>query len=390
MTDAAHDLYSLQELDEIIKETIRAIEQGKERIFAIAETARAEYERVQEELRAVKDEAVRIIERVDELERKEKGARVWLAQVSRDFSKFSESQIKDAYEQAESFRVALQVERERERQVRLRRDDLEVRLRNLSQTVQHAEELVSQVGVAMDFLGGKLQNLSRHCETLKQKQEFAYGVIRAQEDERRRVARDIHDGPAQLLANVVLRVDLCQRLVEADRDKIEAELEQLKELVRHSLRDVRKIIYNLRPMALDDLGLIPALRTYLKDIQERSGLIVDMTLFGEEQRMAPSLEIALFRLVQEAVNNIIRHAAASRAQVKVEVGRSQVRIIVGDNGRGFDPGQTLGSKDLQGFGIIGMRERVELLGGEFRLESAPGQGSRVDVTIPLSQGKGLG
>lgn len=211
--------------------------------------------------------------------------------------------------------------------------------------------------------------------------DIGMSVIRVQEEERRRVAREIHDGPAQLLANVVLRIDVCLRLLDQDRERLRQELSQLKELVRVSLQDVRKVIFDLRPMALDDLGLVPALRAYVKEYQSRTGVEVDLASFGADRRFDPALEIAAFRTVQEALTNVARHSGASRAQVTVEVRQGELRATVQDNGAGFDPaveGRREGS-----FGLTGMAERARVLGGRLEVESQPGQGTRLQFVVPV-------
>lgn len=381
--DSDRERLSLKELDRIIKDTLLAVEHGKEQIYLIAESARGEYGRVQADAATAKEEASQLVREVDSLELKERLARRRLAQVTKNFHDFTEDEIKEAYDTAREFQVQLQVSREKERHLRKRRDDLEIRLRQLDETVKRAENLVTQVGVAMDFLSGRLRTLSEQFEGLKLKQELGLSIIRAQEEERRRVAREIHDGPAQLLANVVLRVDLCQRLLDVDSSRIRAELEQLKELVRQSLKDVRQVIFDLRPMALDDLGLIPALRTFLKGFEEKAGMAVQATFLGDERRLEPSLEIAVFRLVQEATNNAARHSKAAQVWVRVEVGTGSIRAMVRDDGRGFDLQAALKDRESGRFGLVSMRERVELLEGQLDIVTAPGQGTRIDVAIPI-------
>lgn len=378
---------SIQELDAIVNETVRAVDRARDQIFVIAESARAEYDHVQAEVAQAKFEADELIRLVDSLERREQAARKRLATVSRDFKAHGEQEIKDAYDSAREYGVQLQVARERERHLRRRRDELEVRLKHLESTVKRAEELVSHVGIAMDFLSGKLRRLSQQFNDIQQKRDLGLSIIRAQEEERRRLARDIHDGPAQLLANVVLRVDLCQRLVDVDADRIRSELDQLKDLVRQSLKDVRKIIFDLRPMALDDLGLIPALRTYLKDVEERSGLTLETLVLGEERRLDPALEVAIFRFVQEAASNVVRHASARTLWVKIELTADSVRAIVRDDGCGFNPTT---ASDGGRYGLLNMRERVELLNGQFSINTSPGRGTRIEVAIPTMQPRGGG
>ncbi len=207
------------------------------------------------------------------------------------------------------------------------------------------------------------------------------GLIEAQEEERRRLARDIHDGPAQLLANVVFRIDVAQTLLDGDADRARAELEQLKQLVRHSLQDVRKIIFDLRPLALDDLGLIPALRSYVGGLAERAGLHVDLRVAGEARRLPTAHEVALFRLVQEALHNVRKHAGTDAAEVDVAFAPEEVRVTVADHGRGFDPATAAGAADR--LGLRSMRERAELFGGSLSLRSAPGRGTTLTACVPV-------
>jgi two-component system sensor histidine kinase DegS len=207
------------------------------------------------------------------------------------------------------------------------------------------------------------------------------GLIEAQEEERRRLARDIHDGPAQLLANVVFRIDVAQTLLEGDIERARAELEQLKQIVRHSLQDVRKIIFDLRPLALDDLGLVPALRSYLGGLLEKAGLKVDLEVAGEPRRLPTAHEAALFRLVQEALHNVRKHAGTDAADVRVEFADTEVRVAVTDHGRGFDPAAAAGAADR--LGLRSMRERAELFGGSLTLRSTPGGGTVVEASVPV-------
>jgi len=210
-------------------------------------------------------------------------------------------------------------------------------------------------------------------------------VIEAQEEERRRLARDIHDGPAQILANVVFRIDVSQKLLERDPRRAAAELEQLKGLVRQSLQDVRRIIFDLRPMALDDLGLAPALRSYVSGFGEKTGLSVQMEVRGQERRLPPAVELGCYRLVQEALNNVWKHAQAQRATVRLAFDPALVRAEVTDDGVGFDPlalGE--GGPRTGHFGLVSLRERAALLGGRARVDSAPGRGTRVLVELPAA------
>ncbi len=376
----------LEALDRVVKETILAIEKGKENIYEIAEGARDELERVKQELIAVKRETLRTIQEVDHYEHLEKQARIRLMEVSRDFRKYSEEVIKEAYDYADKIRVQLFVLREKEKNLRLRRDELERSLQRLSKTVEKAEALVTQIGVVLQFLQGTLKEINLKIENLQRMQQIGLRIIKAQEEERRRVAREIHDGPAQALANIVLRAEFCEQLLMREPERVREELRRLKEMVRSSLKDIRKIIFDLRPMALDDLGLVEALRRFLIDFQERYGLPVDFRFYGKERRFDPNFEVGLFRIIQEALNNVVKHAEATQVEVRLELREDKVIAVVRDNGRGFDKEKVEGEGDH--FGLLNMQERVRLLEGEIEFKTAPGKGTEVKVLIPVEEGGG--
>ncbi|MBX6350487.1 MAG: sensor histidine kinase [Clostridia bacterium] len=222
----------------------------------------------------------------------------------------------------------------------------------------------------------------------RRRQDVGFSIIRAQEEERRRLARDIHDGPAQLLANVVFRIEVSQKLLTVDPERAYAEMEQLKTLVRQSLQDVRKIIFDLRPMALDDLGFLPALRGYLGTFGERSGLACDLVVQGRERRLPAPAEVALFRIAQEALNNVWKHADASRVRVSLRFAPDAVELAVSDDGVGFDLEEALARGN--GFGLVSMRERAGLVGGELAVETSPGRGTTVRASFPAGPSEGGG
>src|SRR5690606_11060280 len=324
------------------------------------------------------------IKRVDKLEAETRAARELLAKINRNFAAFSEDQIREAYALAERRMVELGAARERERALRQRREDLERQLRHIRQVLAKADHVVSQVSIALDFLTGNMEVFSQRVQGLRMQAVVARQVIRAQEEERRRVARDIHDGPAQLLANLAVRIDLLERMVGEDPEQLRRELRVMRDVVKSSLADLRRIIFNLRPMALDDLGLVPTLRSYLDVMREQFGFNVEFTVLGGPRRLAPTVAVALFRVAQGAVSNTLTHSRCRRASVRLEFGATGLHLVVEDDGVGFDP-ERLPAEMMRGengFGILHMRERLRLLRGEFRIVSAPGKGTRVSARVP--------
>ncbi|MGX1902536.1 sensor histidine kinase [Thermolongibacillus altinsuensis] len=372
--------FDSKSLDQIVEKMIETVDHSKDEIFQIGEQSRKEHERLLEELREVKEKVRQVIDQSDHLEAKVRLARQRLSEVSRNFSNYSESEIRNAYEKAHKLQMELAMMREKEKQLRLRRDELERRISGVKETIERADHLIGQITVVLNYLNGDLRQVSEFIEGANQKQEFGLRIIEAQEEERKRLSREIHDGPAQMLANVIMRSDLIERIYR-DRGAEEAlkEVRDLKEMVRSALYEVRRIIYDLRPMALDDLGLIPTLRKYLQTIGEYHRTKITFTNIGECQRLPNRLEVAIFRLIQEAVQNALKHAEATEIQVKIETKRQNLFVVVKDNGKGFDPNE----KKEKAFGLIGMRERIDLLEGQMTIYSQKGIGTIVSMQIPL-------
>ena len=366
-------------LEEILEKTIEVLEDSKRDIFAIGESSRNEYDNIKIELEEVHKKIVNIIRDLDHLERLNRQARIRLMEMSRDFHKYTEADIKEAYEEAEGTAIKIAVLREKEEQYKARRRDLEKRLISLEKTIAKAEQLISRVSVIKDFLAGEIGYLSEEYDDLKEKQKLAIKVIQIQEEERRKVAREIHDGPAQSIANLVFRVELIENLLDKDINKAKAELTELKSLVRSSIQDIRKIIYDLRPMSLDDLGLIPTLASYIDKFVKETGIEINFTIIGNQKRLSNTYEVTIFRIVQEALNNIFKHARARSGKVRLEYGLDNINLLIIDDGIGFDPVEINGEK----YGLASMKERCTLLGGRINIESRPKRGTIIKIILPL-------
>lgn len=367
-------------LDSILETMVSTVGDSKSEIFEIEEQCRQDYEDLTKELLDIKRKVAVIIQEGDELDVKARFARKRLSEVSMHFAEFSESQVRDAYERAHNLQVDLQMNRQHEKQLRMRRDDLERRLKGLQQTIARAEHLVSQISVVLNYLTSDLRQVGEALEDARRKQDFGLKIIEAQEEERKKLSREIHDGPAQMLANVMMRSDLIER-VYRERGPNEAlcEVRSLKTMVRNALYEVRRIIYDLRPMALDDLGLIPTLKKYLQTIEEyNNGVTMEFRNLGEEKRLPSEMEVALFRLIQEAVQNALKHASPRYITVKLSMTKEMVSVTVKDDGKGFDSTQ----QKEGSFGLMGMKERVELLDGEMSIDSHPGAGTLVFIQVP--------
>ncbi len=203
-------------------------------------------------------------------------------------------------------------------------------------------------------------------------------IVNAQEAERQRLSRQMHDGPAQALSNFILQTEIAMRLLDIDPAQARDELGDLKTSAMSTFQKVRNFIFELRPMMLDDLGLTPTLKKYADAFKEQTGLDVSVTVTGVERRLEPYLEVMIFRAVQELLGNAARHSQATLIKVQVDLGNDLIRVSVDDNGKGFDA-ETL--KESSNLGLKLIRERAEMLGGNFEIDSVSGSGARISFTV---------
>lgn len=377
-------------IDRVIKNAIQVMENSKYQMFEILDTAQTELVTLNQELQSVLKETAETIERVDQLEMNYRRSRIRLTEVSRDFVRYSEEDIKQAYEKATQLQLDVMIFREKEMYLKARRDDLQKRAKSVEASVERAETIGSQMGVVLEYLSGELGHVTRIIESAKNRQFIGLKIILAQEEERKRISREIHDGPAQLLAHLVLRTEIVERMIAKQEFKmVQDEIVDLKKQVRSSLEEMRKVIFNLRPMALDDLGLIPTLRKYVQDYEEKTKIRALFETRGKEHRLSSAMEAAIYRLIQEALTNAAKHAYPTYVLVEITYQAQLVKIVVQDNGLGFNPELfQQKSKDHGHFGLIGMRERVELLEGRMEIESAENQGTKIVIHIPTNVEKG--
>lgn len=374
--------FDTKALDLILEKMIETVGDSKDEIFRIGEECRTDYESITDELTEIKRKVAQIINDGDKLDIRVRKARQRLSEVSKRFKDYSEEQVREAYEVAHKLQMDLTMARQLEKQLREKRDDLERRLIGLNETIERADHLVSQISVVMNYMMSDIRQMGEALETAKEKQDFGLKIIAAQEDERKRLSREIHDGPAQMMANVMMRSDLIEKIYkERGTDEAIHEIKRMKKMVRSALYEVRRIIYDLRPMALDDLGLIPTLKKYLQTIEEYHRTTrIQFTNIGEDRRLPSNYEVALFRIIQESVQNALKHADAMTIQVKLEIKKDHIMAVIKDDGKGFD----MNESKPESFGLLGIRERVELLEGELTIHSKIGTGTLVILQIPMN------
>lgn len=243
-----------------------------------------------------------------------------------------------------------------------------------------AADEIGELAVAFNGMTAELERAEQErAEREQLRSHLLEKVITAQEEERKRIARELHDETGQALTSLMVRL---KRMNEGcPVPELQPQMEELRQLMAATLDGVHTMSLELRPKALDDLGLDAALQRYVQDWQAYHGVDVDLLVLGlEAQRLPPAVETALYRIIQEGLTNVARHAQARTVSVVLERRDEVVRVIVEDDGTGFNAAEPVARERL---GLYGMQERAELLGGHLTIESAPGQGTSIFVEVPV-------
>lgn len=254
----------------------------------------------------------------------------------------------------------------------VRAGDFDARARMSPLADQELERLTRTFNAMLDGLDAYRERL----------REVAARALRAEEEERKRIARELHDETAQSLAALLVRLRVVRRV--EDSAQRAAMLDALREQLAATLDGVRRYARGLRPPELDELGLAPAVEAFARTLAEGTGLRVEIMVERVEGRLTRETELALYRVVQEALSNVVRHAKANEARVSLRRANGTVIAEVVDDGRGFSVEEVVGGED-RGLGLFGMRERAAYVGGRVDIESEPGAGTRVRIVIPVNE-----
>jgi two-component system sensor histidine kinase DegS len=281
-------------------------------------------------------------------------------------------------------------------------------IKEIYTAAQEAQMRLFMMRGQVEQLQAKQQHLERHGDMLRQVLDMAgkaglggdgadrgaaggegegsliARIISAQENERQRLARQMHDGPAQSLTNLILQAEICERLFDTDPVRARAELGVLKDAVTSNFQKVREFIFDLRPMMLDDLGLNPTLKRYIQDFEAKSGLACNLVITGKEQRLPPHAEVTVFRVVQSLLNNVREHANATHVEISLDLGPDGLKAKVEDDGSGFDVAEVMAAaRQRKTMGLMTIIEQVEMLGGEIHFESSVGRGTKAELNLPI-------
>lgn len=259
-------------------------------------------------------------------------------------------------------------------------------LKKSMDNIANAEKVINQVSIAMGYLEGDILPAIEDAD-INPEMFIGIKILEAQESERKRIARDIHDGPAQHMANVIMKVDICKIVIQKDLKQGLKELEELKESVKGALKEVRGIIFDLRPMSLDDLGLHQTIQQTVKNISQDSDIDIKMKIGIAKTEVEPIIQVAVYRIIQELFNNIKKHAKAKHVEIRLDFGTKYLRLVITDDGVGFNVEETLKRVKAKGesYGLIGILDRVEQLQGEIQINSSEGAGTISKVKLPINR-----
>jgi two-component system sensor histidine kinase DegS len=305
---------------------------------------------------------------VDKLVQRNAAITSQLHQIQSNFDTVPREDIRTAYEAAQDAQQRLFT-------MRGQLEKLQSDQANLKRYADHLARTVQLLEGGVEVKGAEA-GAAPEVELIEQ-------LIQAQEEERRKISRQIHDGPAQALSNFILQTEIALRLFDSDSEKAREELSGLKAAASTTFSQVRDYIFDLRPMMLDDLGLVPTVRRYTEAFKDKTGLNLNLVVTGSERRLESHVEVLLFRAVQEFLGNVRDHAQATQVKVTLDLDDAQVRATVEDNGKGFDP-EGLEAKDGHGRGLLNLRDRIGMAGGSLEFDSHQGGGSRVVVLIPTA------
>lgn len=337
---------------------------------AFLEETHKEYEQTQQQLREIDVLIKQSAAEVERLAQRNAQVSNYVRQLQTNFDTIPREDIREGYEAQQNAQQRLFTMRGQLEKLQSDQRNLE----RLAEFQRRLLDLTEGMGTIPEIRG------SRHARD----QSNVVRVVQVEESARQSLVRKMHDGPASSLSNFILQAEICQRFFDKNPDRARAELNALKATAATAFETVKDFIFELRPMMLDDLGVVPTLRRYVETLQEKEGPQLSITVTGMERRLEGHIEITVFRAVQELLNNARQHARATQVQVLLDLAQDRLLAVVEDNGSGFNVEEAITvSETSKTIGLSTIRERIEMLGGELNIQSSLGHGTRAEFSIPL-------
>ncbi len=333
------------------------------------EETQKEYEQTQRDLKEIDILIKQSAAEVEKLAQRNAQVTNYTRQLQTNFDTLPRQDIKEAYEALND--------------VQQRLFTMRGQLEKLQSDQRNLERLADLQRRLLELSGGLTAMPTPSSRAATGDQSSVIRVIQTEEAVRQGLVRKMHDTVASSISNFILQAEICQRFFDVNPDRARAELNALKNSAGSTFSNVKDFIFDLRPMMLDDLGVVPTLRRYAESFQEKNGIPVPITITGVERRMESHIEVTIFRNVQELLQNALNHAQATQIQISLDMAPDQLLAVVEDNGSGFNPDEVLNGNGRT-IGLATLRERTEMLGGELNIQSSIGQGTRVEFMIPIS------
>lgn len=360
---------NLNNLENLIRKTKEAVAKSGDDILEIVNDTRSKIHKLKDELIEVRARIANIIVTVDSLQTEVKRQRDLFDTYNREYGHRSK-ESGEVYHAIFAANKALEEARSAESALNSRRNSIERYLKENAELLERSEKVLTQVMVALDYL-----DLS---EVPAEHENVATRIIEAQDSEKERLSRDIHDGPAQSLVNIMLRAELAEKLIGSSPNKLRGELKQIQSAVRETLSDIRRIIFDLMPYTMVDHGIIKTLANLIKNTRQTE---FKFEYTEKSSIKAKLVESNVFRIIQEIYSNIVKHSRAKYAKIILNIYPDKIEVIATDNGRGFDVDKVVG-----GYGLRSISDRVKLLQGAWTLDSDP-SGTRIKIDIAQNIGE---
>lgn len=368
----------MNRLNAVVESTIHHIERGNSAIYELTDERLNELIELRTRFIGLNEELGTLLAERSELEQKHSVCVQKLNSLKGKFAYFTEEHISETYETTNKVSERLAVINDRIQNLFEERQQLEREIDRIKDFLNTSESIFSKVSGALKFLS---VDFNEELEDINDKKHIAMSLMQAQEHERRRLAREIHDGPAQSIANLILKTEYCSRLLDIDQNRAKDELEDLKKETKEALASLRKVIYDLMPMSLSDLGVVSTIKQMALNFEKKNRIPVTLNLEGAKLSVSSDVELAIFRLFQESLNNIVKHAMATQVVITLIANETEIIGVIKDNGRGFDPTKVKRDKH-HGFGLESMKERAFLLDGHTEIKSS-NTGTEVKFVIPV-------
>ena len=368
-------LQRLQRLDEPPPEGGQE-EAGPATPAQILEQTHQEYETAQKELSEIDILVNQSSSEVEKLAQRNAQLTNKLRTMEANIDTVPRQDLKEVYTAAQEAQMRLFMMRGQVEQLQSRQENLRRFAGTLQKVLDVSDELLPMLADSQPGGDGPSISAADSVGIIK--------IIESQENERHSLANQLHDGPAQSLTNLILQAEICERLFDSDPVRARSELTELKDAVTVTFQKVREFIFDLRPMMLDDLGLIPTLKKSVEDYEQKTGIACNLSISGQDQRMPPHTEVTVFRVIQQLLSNIKTHAQATHVQISLRIEGNKVITVVEDDGIGFDVAEAIAaSRQRKTIGLSSMQERLEMLGGQSNIDSAIGKGTRVEFSLPV-------